>query len=76
MREAEEQVLRLQSALSAEAEGNFVNATNAEKRLAYVEQFASERIAAAEEIIVSEAAEKRAITECAERAMHDANTIA
>ena len=75
MREVEEQVLRLQSALSAEAVGNFVNATNAEKKLAYVEQFASERIAAAEEIIVSEAAEKRAITECAERAMHDANTI-
>jgi hypothetical protein len=75
LREAEEQVLRLQSALSAEAEGNFVNAANAEQRLAYVEQFASERIAAAEGIIISEAAERRAVTERAEKVMRDANTI-
>ena len=50
-REAETQVLRLQTALSAEAADNFAHVANAQQRLASVEQMASFKLAQAEEII-------------------------
>ena len=65
--------LRLQSALSAEAADNYAQVAHAQQRLASVEQFASIKLAQAEEALNTEASERRIIAERAEMAMLQAH---